>query len=237
MMIDAKVAQREVDEDRVPNLVCQASGIVVEIGPGSGNQVSRYDASKVTKIYGIEPNVTLHDKLRVRIKESKLDDIYIIVPYGIENVVELEKYGISRESVDTLLTCQVLCSVPQPEATVRHMYRLLKPGGKMIAYEHIRSYDFISRTVQSASMPVLFGRSLLKPAVKPKLKPKNANSFMAHTDFYNLVWPYGLGNCHLDRPTERYLQNAGSWSKIDLKLPTREDAWSVFPRVTGQLIK
>lgn len=149
IVIESKVAQRELEENRLPKLVSQASGIVVEIGPGSGNQASRYDTSRVTKIYGIEPNADLHDKLRVRIKAAKLNDIYTIVPCGIENVSELEKYGITGGSVDTVLTCQVLCSVPQPEEVVRHTYRILKRGGKLIAYEHIRSYDMVSRTVQS----------------------------------------------------------------------------------------
>lgn len=143
-------------------MVAQASGIVVEIGPGSGSQACRYDTSKVTKIYGIEPNAAFHDKLRVRIKEAKLDDIYTIVPCGIEDASELEKYGVSRESIDTVLTCQVLCSVPQPEETVRHLYRLLKRGGKLIAYEHIRSQDTVSRTVQGASFRFYFGKSFFR---------------------------------------------------------------------------
>lgn len=159
--IESRIFQRELEENRVPKLVSQASGIVVEIGPGSGNQLSRYDASKVTKIYGIEPNAGLHEKLRARVKEAKLDDIYTIIPCGIENVSELEKYGISEESVDTLLTCQVLCSVPQPEETVHHMYRLLKHGGKLIAYEHIRSQDSVSRTVQGLSLLFLIFKSPL----------------------------------------------------------------------------
>lgn len=204
LLVESGIARRESEENIAPKLVSQAVGIVVELGPGSGTQASHYDASKVTKIYGIEPNVALHEKLRARIKETKLDDIYTIVPCGIEDASELERYGISRESVDTVLTCQVLCSVPRPEETVRHLYRLLKKGGKLIAYEHIRSQDFVTRTVQN---------------------------------IYNIVWPYGLGNCHLDRSTERYLQNAGAWSKVDLKLPTREDAWTCLPRVSGQLIK
>ena len=148
--IDSRIAQRELEEDRVPKLVAQASGIVVEIGPGTGSQACRYDASKVTRIYGIEPNAGFHDKLIVIIKEAKINDIYKIVPCGIEDASELEKYGITRESIDTVLTCQVLCSVPQPEETVRHLYRLLKRGGKLIAYEHIRSKDTVSRTVQGA---------------------------------------------------------------------------------------
>lgn len=154
--IESMNGKGELVENRVPKLVAQASGIVVEIGPGSGNQLSRYDASKVTKIYGIEPNTGLHKRLRARAKEAKLDDIYTIVPCGIDDVAELEKYGISRESVDTMLTCQVLCSVPEPEKTLHHMYRLLKHGGTLIAYEHIRSRDFVSRTVQSASVLSFF---------------------------------------------------------------------------------
>lgn len=76
---------------------------------------------------------------------------------------------------------------------------------------------------------------LLEPPIKSS--PKMLTSSVANTDLYNLVWPYGLGNCHLNRPTDRYLQAAGAWSKVDLKLPTHEDAWSAFPRVSGQLIK
>lgn len=144
-------------------------GIVVEIGPGSGSQASRYDASKLTKIYGIEPNACLHDKLRVRIKEAKLDDIYTIVPCGIQDVSELEKYGISRESVDTVLTCQVLCSVPQPEEAVRHMYNILKRGGKLIVYEHIRSQDLVSRTVQSVSLSLALAEALSQLSGKAQI--------------------------------------------------------------------
>lgn len=191
----------------------------------------------MTRIYGIEPHPAFHDKLRVRIKEAKLTDIYTIVPCGIDDASELQKYGISRESIDTVLTCQVLCSVPQPEETARHLYRLLKRGGKLIAYEHIRSQDTVSRAVQGASLRLHLAKILPNPPVKSKNETRDVDSYVARTGLYNLVWPYGAGNCHLDRPTDRYLQNAGAWSKIDLEIPTHEDAWQVLPRVSGQLIK
>ena len=41
--------KRELKTD-VPKLVASASGVVVEVGPGNGNQVGRYDKSKVTKV-------------------------------------------------------------------------------------------------------------------------------------------------------------------------------------------
>ena len=103
---------------------------------------------KVTKIYGVEPNVDLHDALRKAVKENGLSDIYTIVPCGVESAAELKKYGLEPESVDTVLSVQVLCSVPRPAETVKRLYELLKPGGQMIVYEHVKSMDFCSGLVQ-----------------------------------------------------------------------------------------
>lgn len=122
--------------------------MVLEIGPGSGNQLSRYDKSKVDRIHGVEPNVDLHAALRATVKECGLSDVYTIVPCGIEDVDMLGKYGVEREIIDTVLSVQVLCGVPRPKEVVRELYRLLKPGGQMIVYEHAESDDFISRLVQ-----------------------------------------------------------------------------------------
>ena len=52
-----------------------------------------------------------------------------------------------------------------------------------------------------------------------------------------LIWPYVLVNCHLDRDTAQTLREAGRWAKIDLELPTKEDAWKVIPQIKGRLIK
>ncbi len=139
------------EETVVPGLVSRAHGVVLELGPGSGNQLPRIDISKVSKIYGIEPNVDLHEALRATVKKTKLDDIYTIIPHGAEDVKSFERYGITPNSVDTILSIQVLCSVSDPADVVRHLYQYLKPGGKMIVYEHVQSKDFVTRTLQSKS--------------------------------------------------------------------------------------
>ena len=144
------------DGDRqtaVPNLVSEASGIVLELGPGIGSQLARYNTSKITKIYGVEPNVDLHKSLRENIKTSGLIDVYEIVPCGIEDVVELKKHGIALGTIDTVLSVQVLCSVPDPNEMLRRLYALLKPGGQLIVYEHVKSKDMISSLVQSKFRP------------------------------------------------------------------------------------
>ena len=115
--------------------------------------MSRYDTSKITKVYGVEPVFDLHQSLREKIKASGLVDVYEIVPCGIEDVVELKKHGLVLESVDTILSVQVLCSVPDPSEMLRRLYALLKPGGQLIVYEHVKSKDIMSSVVQSKFSP------------------------------------------------------------------------------------
>ena len=132
----------------VPELVAKAHGTVLELGPGSGTQLPRYDLSKIDHVYGVEPNVDLHDALRSNVKKAGLSDVYTIVPCVIEDFAKLKEYGLEAESVDTITSMQVLCSVPEPEKLARDLYRLLKPGGQMIVYEHVKSEDYVSRFVQ-----------------------------------------------------------------------------------------
>ncbi|KAL8643146.1 MAG: hypothetical protein Q9226_008425, partial [Calogaya cf. arnoldii] len=186
-----QLAEREIEKG-VPRLVASATGTILELGPGSGNQVSRYDRSKITKIYGIEPTFSLHPQLRENIKKAGLSDIYTIVPCGIEDVNTLRQHGVDQEAFDTVLSVQCLCSVPSPKETAAALWRLLKPGGTMIVYEHVKSRDFLSSKVQ---------------------------------DLYNIVWPYVLRGCCLNRDTARTVREAGEWAKIDIHLSAAEDAW------------
>ncbi|KAL8669649.1 MAG: hypothetical protein Q9168_005775 [Polycauliona sp. 1 TL-2023] len=198
-----QLAEKEVEKG-VPAIVASASGTIIEIGPGSGSQVSRYDRSKVTRIYGIEPTASLHPKLRENIKRAGLSDVYTIVPCGVQDVEVLRKYGVDKEAFDTVLSVQVFCSVPNPREMAAALWGLLKPGGTMIIYEHVKSRDFISSKVQ---------------------------------DFYNIVWPYALKGCCLNRDTARTFREAGDWAKVDIQLTAAEDAWLAIPHISGQLTK
>ena len=191
-------------ETAVPALVSKASGVVLELGPGIGSQLPRYDKSKISKIYGVEPVTDLHKALREKIKASGLTDIYEIVPYGIEDVEALERHGIVPETIDTVLSVQVLCSVPEPDRVLKRLHAFMKPEGHFLVYEHVRSNDVLSWTVQN---------------------------------FYTIFWPFFVGNCCLNRNTQSSIMQAGDWEKIELSVPSAEDAWSVFPRIHGQLWK
>lgn len=115
-----------------------------DVGPGSGEWISLFDKSKVTKIYGIEPNKDHHAGLRKRIIEAGLSDIYVLVPVGVENISEhvlnTSNGGaerVKKGEVDCIMTIQCLCSVPSPKAMIDELYTYLKPGGEWYVYEHV----------------------------------------------------------------------------------------------------
>jgi SAM-dependent methyltransferase len=133
----------------VPKFVAAAKGTVLEAGPGIGNQLGRFKMEKITHIYGVESNANFEVDIKKRIEEFGLGDKYQFVPCGIEDSDILEKYGITANSMDTILCLQVLCSVSDPAIAAKELYRLLKPGGRFIFWEHHQSHDRLTRFVQS----------------------------------------------------------------------------------------
>jgi hypothetical protein len=128
-------------EDALPKagpLISQARGVVLEIGPGSGEWVNLYDKEKVTKIYGVEPNADHHELLRKRIKAAGLSDVFVIVPVGVE---ELGEKWIGKGSVDSVVTIQCLCSIPTPSKMINDLYGYVKEGGQWIVYEHVVTHQ------------------------------------------------------------------------------------------------
>lgn len=114
--------------------------------------VNCFDKSKIDKIYGIEPCLDLHTELHRNIRAAGLSDIYTVVGCGVEDMGKLLEYGISPESVDTILTVKVLCSVPSPEKTMAFLYQLLVPGGQWLVFEHTQNrHSWLTRLFQGTT--------------------------------------------------------------------------------------
>lgn len=133
----------------IATLVPQCEGVVLELGPGMGNQIARYDRSKVKRVIGVESNPHFRPEIEAQAEKAGLGAAYELVTCGAEDSDVLERSGVGAGSMDTVLSIQVLCSVPDEKSMAREIYRVLKPGGKFIFWEHHVSSDWITRLYQS----------------------------------------------------------------------------------------
>lgn len=133
-------AREAAEASVLPLLQNSASGVCLDVGPGSGQWLymfAKAENPSITKIYGVEPNPGMHAELRQNAIKAGLEDVYEIVPCGAEEIGT--KADISKESIDTIITVQCLCSIPDPENVINSLYPYLKPGGKWLVYEHIKT--------------------------------------------------------------------------------------------------
>ncbi|KAF4555931.1 Hypothetical protein D9617_2g058960 [Elsinoe fawcettii] len=124
---------------QVEPLLSEARGVVLDIGPGNGQWIYMYSPQrnkKITKVYGLEPNLEHHAALRQKVKQHRLEGIYEVLGTGAD---QLEQAGLQPGSVDTVITIQVMCSVPSPKPVIKSLYRYIKPGGQWIMYEHVKT--------------------------------------------------------------------------------------------------
>lgn len=55
---------------------------------------------------------------------------------------DVQELGFADNSIDTIVTSCTFCSVPDPVKGLKEILRVLKPGGKMLMFEHVRSNIF-----------------------------------------------------------------------------------------------
>lgn len=121
---------------------------MLDVGPGAGNWLSLFSEvvreTKVRKIYGVEPNRGHHAALRRRVREAGLEGVYEVLDAKAADLSSMKGIGaggrgLGPGSVDTICTLQVLCSVPEPEVLIHELESYLKPGGRWIVYEHVKT--------------------------------------------------------------------------------------------------
>jgi SAM-dependent methyltransferase len=134
----------------LPRLVSSASGLVVELGPATGNSLQYYSPQRVTQVFGVEPNPDFVVPLRKRLSEvgRDLEEKYTLIVSGIEDTKVLNYYAVVEESIDTVVCMQVLCCVKNRPEVVRKAWELLKPGGMLVFWEHNESSDWLTRNMQ-----------------------------------------------------------------------------------------
>jgi SAM-dependent methyltransferase len=113
--------------ERKRHLFADLHGTVLEIGPGTGANLLFYPRD--IHWIGIEPNPYMHEYLRKR-----AGALGIRVDLRQELAEEID---IASESIDTVISTLVLCSVGNLGGVLAEIYRVLRPGGRFLFLEHV----------------------------------------------------------------------------------------------------
>jgi len=125
----AGLMERELGERR-RELLAGLSGRVLEVGAGNGMNFRHYPAT-VDEVVALEPEPYLRSKAELAAREAAVK-----VGVGSAAAYPLPLEG---ESVDAAVTSLVLCTVPDPQAALAELRRVLKPGAELRFMEHVRS--------------------------------------------------------------------------------------------------
>jgi len=142
--IDLALGTKEVAEWRIKCLA-GISGVVVEPGFGSGLNIEHLPAS-VSKVYAIDP-ATVGQKLASRrVAASPIQVDYI----GLDG----QKIALDDNSCDAGLLTFTLCTIPDSQAALVELRRVIKPGGSLHFVEHGAAPDDGVRKWQDRLTPV-----------------------------------------------------------------------------------
>jgi ubiquinone/menaquinone biosynthesis C-methylase UbiE len=116
---------------RREHLLVGAEGRVLEIGAGTGANLPIYAADVDLTV--AEPEEPMARRLARRLRETRPNTTLVHAP--------AEKLPFANARFDTVVSTLVLCTVPDQPQTLRELRRVLKPGGRLLFLEHVRSDD------------------------------------------------------------------------------------------------
>lgn len=119
-----------------------AEGNVLEIGIGTGLNLSYYNAELVDHITGIDPSP---ESWNLNEWDGDIDVEYI--------EASAEELQFSDHMFDSVVCTYTLCTIPNPNKALQEIKRVLKPHGKFIFTEHGLAPDKKVRNTQNRINP------------------------------------------------------------------------------------
>jgi ubiquinone/menaquinone biosynthesis C-methylase UbiE len=105
---------------------------VLEVGGGTGANLAHYGPA-VTSLTITEPEVPMLKRLERRVRTEEADVTVLRAP--------AEDLPFDDDAFDVVVSTLVLCGVEDQPRAVREIRRVLRPGGRLLFLEHVRSTD------------------------------------------------------------------------------------------------
>ncbi|WP_327247631.1 class I SAM-dependent methyltransferase [Streptomyces sp. NBC_01320] len=122
-------------------LLAGLSGRIIEIGVGNGLNFAHYPPA-VSEVVAIEPERALR---QLAVRSALRAGIPVDVVPGAA-----EALPVKSEAFDGAVASLVLCTVRNVERSLAEIERVLRPGGELRFFEHVRADDRAMATVQRA---------------------------------------------------------------------------------------
>jgi arsenite methyltransferase len=98
--------------------------VVIDLGSGAGNDafIARAETGETGKVIGIDFTEAMINKARINAEKLGFNNVEF--RYG-----DIEKMPVTANAADVIVSNCVLNLVPNKDAVIKNIYRVLKPGG------------------------------------------------------------------------------------------------------------
>src|SRR5580765_5935664 len=154
--------------DAIERMGIKSGDRVLEVGVGTGINAALYPS--YCSVTGVDFSSTMLEKARERVARK-----------GVRNVRLLEmdaaNMKFADDSFDIVYAPYVISVVPDPVGVTREMYRVCRPGGRIVILNHFRSRNalvaWVERMISPFTVHIGFKSDLDLPAflAQAELKP------------------------------------------------------------------
>ena len=143
-------------------LFSQMDGKILFLALGTGLDIPTFPSGKDITAIDISPVMLEHAKERIAAYDGTIR----------AEVMDVHELTFEPESFDQVVTSCTFCSVPDPVKGLQALYRVLKPGGKLMMFEHTGSAFYPFR-------PMMKLMSLLSERIGPSMDRETVKNVAA----------------------------------------------------------
>jgi len=112
-------------------LFSEIQGRVLFVAVGTGADIKHFPPGRTIVAIDINERMLARATVRARQYPGK----FFLVRADAQHL------RFPEASFDTVVTSCTMCSIPDPARAFREFYRVLRPGGRLLMFEHVRSQN------------------------------------------------------------------------------------------------